>query len=53
MFGAMADMNHWMGGDLGVSPVGDVAAVSGTDRGRQRVLRRLSTNPGAYVFQPE
>ncbi len=48
----ISDLNHLWGGDLGSSPSGDIALSSGTQRGQQRVLRRLLTNPGDYVFQP-
>jgi phage baseplate assembly protein W len=40
------------GGDLSASPTGDLAVVSGVDRSKQRVLRRLLTNPGDYLFHP-
>ncbi len=38
-----ADIAHEWGGDLGVSPTGDLALVTGSDRTTQRVLRRLLT----------
>ena len=47
----MADLSHDMGGDLQLSPTGNLALASGTEAGRQRVLRRLLTNPGAYIWQ--
>lgn len=46
----MNDLNHYVGGDLSSSPTGDLSAVSGLERGKQRVLRRLITNPGDYIF---
>lgn len=46
------ELNHFWGGDLATGPTGDVAVVSGTLRGQQRVLRRLLTNPGDYIFHP-
>lgn len=46
------DLSHYWGGDLGVSSGGDLAPASGTLRGQQRVLRRLLTNPGDYLFHP-
>ena len=49
----LSDLSHLIGGDLSASSVGDAAAVSATERGQQRVIRRLLTNPGAYVFHPE
>ena len=38
--------------DLGASSIGDVALATGTALGQQRVLRRLLTNPGDYVWNP-
>ncbi len=35
-----------------VGSTGDLATVSGTVLGTQRVLRRLLTNPGDYIWQP-
>ncbi|MCG7388743.1 phage tail protein [Pantoea sp. ACRSB] len=49
----MYDIHHYVGGDLSTSPAGDLRPVSGTERGRQRILRRLMTNPGEYVFHPD
>ncbi len=46
------DINHFWGGDIGPGITGDVQPVSGTNRGQQRILRRLLTNPGDYIFQP-
>lgn len=49
----MPDLYHYWGDDLQVSPAGDLATVDGTTLGEQRVLRRLLTNPGDYVFHPD
>jgi hypothetical protein len=49
----MNDLNHYVGGDLSLSPTGDLSTVSGMERGKQRILRRLITNPGDYLFHPE
>lgn len=46
------DINHFWGGDLLPGLTGDLQPVNGTTRGQQRILRRLLTNPGDYVFQP-
>src|ERR1017187_9801242 len=46
----MADIAHWFGDDLNVSPSGDLAPVDGADRGRQRILRRLLTNQNDYLW---
>jgi phage baseplate assembly protein W len=47
----MFDINHTFGGDLAVGTSGDLAAVSGSALGQQRVLRRLLTNAGDYIWQ--
>jgi len=39
--------------DFSAGPTGDLATVSGTDLGQQRVLRRLLTNAGDYIWQPD
>ncbi|MBV8049006.1 MAG: hypothetical protein JO171_17790 [Paludibacterium sp.] len=49
----MSDLYHYMGGDLTTSPTGDLALASGVERGKQRLLRRLLTNPGDYLFEPD
>lgn len=46
----MSDLNHYIGGDLGISPTGDLAIASDSLEGQQRVLRRLITNPGGYIW---
>lgn len=47
----MSDLQHQFGSDLSVGPTGDVATVSGSVLGQQRVLRRLLTNSGDYIWQ--
>jgi phage baseplate assembly protein W len=47
----MADASHQWGSDLALGPTGDVASVSGQLLGQQRVLRRLLTSPGDYIWQ--
>jgi phage baseplate assembly protein W len=47
----MSDINHTFGGDLAVAVSGDLATVSGSALGQQRVLRRLLTNAGDYIWQ--
>ncbi|TDR79996.1 phage tail protein [Paludibacterium purpuratum] len=49
----MSDLYHYIGGDLTTSPTGDLALASGIERGKQRLLRRLLTNPGDYLFEPD
>ena len=48
----MSDLHHAWGGDLSAGLTGDLAAVSGPALGTERVLRRLLTNPGDYLWQP-
>ncbi len=47
----MADIWHQFGSDLLSSAAGDLATVGGPLLGQQRVLRRLLTNPGDYIWQ--
>ena len=49
----MSDLNLSCGADLSAGPTGDLALASGPALGAQRVLRRLLTNPGDYVWHPE
>ena len=46
----MSDAALLWGGDIGPSPVGDVALVSTTALAQQRLLRRLLANKGDYVW---
>lgn len=46
----MVDCWHLIGGDLQVGATGDLRTVDGVDRGTQRVLRRLLTNAGDYIW---
>jgi phage baseplate assembly protein W len=39
--------------DLSVSAVGDIELAMGNNLGQQRVLRRLLTNAGDYLWQPD
>jgi hypothetical protein len=38
--------------DLSYSPTSDLLLVTGSEAGRQRVIRRLLTNPGDYFAYP-
>lgn len=49
----MADISHQWGSDLMIGPTGDLASASGASLGQQRVLRRLLTSPGDYIWQPD
>jgi len=46
-----SEIYHQWGSDLVFGPTGDLAVSNGTMRGQQRVLRRLLTNPGEYIWQ--
>ncbi len=46
----MTDLSHTIGGDLSLSPSGDLAVVTGAAEGRQRVLRRILTLAGNYIW---
>jgi len=47
----MPDVGHYFGGDLQLSAVGDLLAVDGVLESNQRILRRLMTNAGDYIWQ--
>ncbi|MGJ7529862.1 phage tail protein [Variovorax sp. GB1P17] len=49
----MTDLYHYMGDDLSVSATGDIQQCDGLTQTSQRILRRLLTNPGDYIFHPE
>jgi len=49
----MHDLYHFIGGDLDASSTGDLRPASGSEYVKQRILRRLMTNPGDYIFHPE
>jgi hypothetical protein len=49
----MKDLNHYVGDDLSLSPTGSLSPVEGIERGKQRILRRLITNPGDYLFHTD
>ena len=47
----MPDIALQFGGDLSIGPTGDILLASGSVLTEQRVLRRLLTNPGDYIWQ--
>lgn len=44
------DISHNFGNDLTASAAGDLLVVSGDTLTQQRILRRLLTNPGDYIW---
>ena len=44
----MSDLFHYFGGDLNLSATGGLLTVDGLEWSKQRVLRRLLTNPAQY-----
>jgi phage baseplate assembly protein W len=49
----MADASLLFGGDFLISPTGDLAIADESVLVRERLLRRLLTNPGDYIWQPD
>lgn len=47
----MTDLSHRWGGDLEVSPTGDIRVGGSDEVTTQRILRRLLTCPGQYIWQ--
>ena len=47
----MTDIQHLMGFDLTIGSTGDVAVSVDDEAVRERVLRRLLTAQGAYIWQ--
>ncbi len=48
----MPDIAHVFGDDLNVGSSGDLACVFDDEAVRERVLRRLLTSRGTYIWQP-
>jgi hypothetical protein len=46
-----ADCSQTFGSDLQISATGDILLASGVTYTRQRILRRLLTNAGDYIWQ--
>jgi hypothetical protein len=47
----VSDIGHYIGGDLQLSATGDLLAVDSILESNQRILRRLLTNAGDYIWQ--
>jgi len=45
------DLAHQWGSDLQLGPDGDLLLASGTLEGTQRVLRRILTGSGGYIWE--
>jgi hypothetical protein len=48
----MADVGHYFGSDLQLGATGDLLAADSLLESTQRVLRRLLTNQGDYIWEP-
>src|SRR3954470_12052091 len=46
------DIGHLFSGDLQLGATGDLLAVDSVLESQQRILRRLMTNPGDYIWEP-
>src|SRR5271167_3843006 len=49
----MADLAQLWGNDLALASTGDLATSDGIDQATQRIIRRLMTNPGDYMWHPD
>lgn len=47
------DLIQWVGEDLSASATGDLGTVNADLRTQQRIVRRLVTNQGDYIFHPD
>lgn len=48
----MPDAMHWIGDDLRFGPSGDLLLTDGIELSNQRIVRRLLTILGEYVWHP-
>jgi hypothetical protein len=49
----LTDVSHQFGSDLTLAPGGDLSIVTGKAEGLQRVLRRIMTGQGDYIWVPQ
>ena len=49
----MADVAQYFSADVNPSASGDLLVAYGVLESQQRILRRLLTNPGDYIWQPD
>jgi len=47
------DVNHYFSADVLTSGTGDLSTVDGLTQSQQRILRRLLTNPGDYLWHSD
>lgn len=47
----MSDLAHYFGSDLSINANGDLATADGLLETRMRIIRRLCTNAGGYIWQ--
>lgn len=48
----MSDVAHYFSSDLGLGATGGLQVAEGSLLSQQRILRRLLTNPGDYIWEP-
>jgi nucleoid-associated protein YgaU len=46
------DIDHWVGDDIALDNHNDLATADSGAKAKQRILRRLLTNPGSYKWHP-
>jgi len=46
------DLDHDFGNDVKLSPTNDLLNITSLGKSQQRVLRRLMTPPGSYIWHP-
>jgi len=49
---SLSDLDQTFGGDISVNNTHDLLLASGVTLCQERILRRLLTNPGDYIWQP-
>lgn len=47
------DINQLFGNDITLDATGNLFVAQGIDQTQQALIRRLLTNPGAYIWHPE
>lgn len=49
----MSALSHVVGGDLVLASNATIATVSDAEETKQKILRRLCTNPGGYIWHTD